>query len=284
MESLSKYLNNSTTDSSYSISPEEACKRKCDIFNGSAGDLHIADGYNCDKCKNRGYIYEPLSYEYFGRTIWTENAVPCECGKIRSVLSKLSRSGLRNVMDKYTMDAYKTTEPWQAKLKETVQSFLKYGEDNWLYIGGAPGSGKTHLCTVAALQLLKRNKEVYYMMWREDAPALKRLVNESEEYDKRLKALKEVDVLYIDDLFKTGRTERGEKQRPTSADINLAFEIINHRSVANKKTIISSECTDADLIDIDQALAGRIIEKSQPYCISLKGKEKDYRLKGNLTL
>lgn len=284
MQSLNNYLSSNTTESSCSISAEDACKRKCDIFNGSVGDLNEADGYDCDKCKNRGYIYEPLSYEYFGRTIWSENAVPCECRKIRNVLNRLRRSGLRDVMNKYTMESYTATEPWQAKVKEAVQSFVKDKEGKWLYIGGAPGSGKTHLCTAAALQLLQENKEVYYMMWRDDAPTLKRLVNEGDEYGKRIKVLKEIDVLYIDDLFKTGKSERGDKQRPTSADINLAFEIINHRSVTNKITIISSECTDADLIDIDQALAGRIIEKARPYCISLKGREKDYRLKGNMTL
>ena len=166
MESLNKYLNSNIMDSSYSITPEEECQRKCNIFNGSVGNLHEADGYNCDKCKNRGFIYEPLSYEYFGRKIWTENAVPCACRAVRRVLNRLSRSGLRDVMNKYTMDAYKTSEPWQEKVKGMVQAFINDDGDNWLYIGGAPGSGKTHLCTVAALQFLKKNKEVCYMMWR----------------------------------------------------------------------------------------------------------------------
>ena len=281
MESLNKYLN-STTALSSNLTPEAECQRLCDISNSTAGDLNELDGHNCEKCKNRGFVYSPASYEYFGRQIWYENAVPCSCQTIRKVLNRLNRSGLRDVMNKYSFLSYSTDEPWQQKLKSMVCGFLE-SADKWLYIGGAPGSGKTHLCTAAALQLLKRNQEVYYMMWREEAPKLKSLVND-EEYGKLLKVIKEVDVLYIDDLFKTGRTERGEKQRPTSADINLAFEIINSRSVANKRTIISSECTDTDLIDIDQALAGRIIERAQPYCISLKGKDKDYRLKGNITL
>ena len=26
----------------------------CDIFNRRVGNLNVADGYNCEKCKNRG--------------------------------------------------------------------------------------------------------------------------------------------------------------------------------------------------------------------------------------
>jgi DNA replication protein DnaC len=122
------------------------------------------------------------------------------------------------------------------------------------------------------------------MLWREDAPKIKSSIKDSEEYVRLVEPLKTVDLLYIDDLFKTGRSDTGEPQRPTVADINLAFEIINHRYTAGLTTIISSECTDAELIDIDQAVAGRIIERSRKHCISLKGKEKDYRLKGNVTL
>ena len=156
-------------------------------------------------------------------------------------------------------------------------------KDKWLYIGGATGSGKTHLCVAAMLKLLKQGKEVYYMLWREDVPKLKSLVTDHEEYERMISEIKNVDVLYIDDLFKTGRTESGAKQRPTPADINLAFEIINHRYVTNKVTVITSECTSNDLIDIDQATAGRIVEKSGAYCVSLKGKDKDWRLQGGTT-
>jgi hypothetical protein len=56
-------------------------------------------------------------------------------------------------------------------------------DGRWLYIGGATGSGKTHLSVAAMLKLLKRGKEVYYMLWREEVPKLKSLVNEHEEYE-----------------------------------------------------------------------------------------------------
>jgi hypothetical protein len=70
------------------------------------------------------------------------------------------------------------------------------------------------------------------------------------------------------------------KQRPTRADVNLAFEIINARGAANKITIISSECTLTDLIDIDEAVGGRIKQKCGAHCWSIDpDRSKNYRLR-----
>ena len=100
--------------------------------------------------------------------------------------------------------------------------------------------------------------------------------------------LKKAEVLYIDDLFKGGRDMDGNYKPPTPADINAAFEIINYRyNSPDLITIISSERILAELNDIDEAIAGRIAEKSKPngYCINLKrDAEKNWRMKGMLEL
>ena len=95
---------------------------------------------------------------------------------------------------------------------------------------------------------------------------------------KLIEYYKDVDVLYIDDLFKTGKAYGEEVQKPTAGDINLAFEIINSRVAQNKKTIISSESTIFELFDIDEAVAGRIKQMCGAYCISIsKDAGKNYR-------
>ena len=276
MESLKDIMGKYNTALSSNLTEEEICRLKCDIQNKIQGTL---EGYNCTECNNNGYIFVPKFTEGYG---WQETAVVCKCMKIRNVLKRLKKSGLEDGINK-KFDTYVTDTEWREQLKGMVLRWLNQ-EGSWLYIGGATGSGKTHLCVAAMLKLLKRGKEVYYMLWRKDAPKLKSLVNDHEAYDKMMSELMNVDVLYIDDLFKTGRTETGASQKPTVADINLAFEIINHRYVTNKVTVITSECVTAELIDIDQALAGRIVEKSGPFCVSLKGKDKDWRLKGGITL
>ena len=70
-------------------------------------------------------------------------------------------------------------------------------------------------------------------------------------YSRLLTPFKTVPVLYIDDLFKT---EAGKL--PTTADVNIAFEIINHRYInPDYITVISTEKTMDELIAIDEAVA-----------------------------
>lgn len=277
MQSLKEIAGMFNMAQSSKLTEEDMCKRKCELRNREVEE--DKDGHDCPICNNKEYVYEPRLNELYGA--WQETAIPCKCQKIRKVLRRLKKSGLQDSIKK-SFDSYQTNTEWRAKLKGMVLKWLDQ-DGRWLYIGGATGSGKTHLCVSAMLKLLNQGKEVYYMLWREEVPKLKSLVNEHEEYERRVSELKNVDVLYIDDLFKTGKTDRAT-QRPTDADINLAFEVINHRYVTNKVTVITSECTTTDLVDIDQALAGRIVEKSEPYCVSLKGKDKDWRLRGGTTL
>jgi DNA replication protein DnaC len=83
-------------------------------------------------------------------------------------------------------------------------------------------------------------------------------------------------VLYIDDFFKT---ESGKL--PTTAEINIAFEILNFRyNNPDLVTIISSEKGMSELLEIDEATGSRIFERSKDYSISIaKDKNKNYRLK-----
>ena len=71
---------------------------------------------------------------------------------------------------------------------------------------------------------------------------------------------------------------------PTPADVNVAFEIINYRyNNPSLLTIISSELTEADLLDIDEAVAGRIFERAKSISIS-KNRDRNYRIKKAVTL
>ena len=70
-------------------------------------------------------------------------------------------------------------------------------------------------------------KNTRYLQWRDEVPKIKAKAN-SDEYEKLVEPWKTVEVLYIDDLFKTGKgKDEQEEQKPTAADINVAFEIIN---------------------------------------------------------
>lgn len=107
-----------------------------------------------------------------------------------------------------------------------------------------------------------------YMLWRDVAVQAKANVNDDEVYADIVGPLKRVKCLYIDDLFKVGKGKP-----PTDGDVNLAFEILNSRyNDSSKLTIISTERTMEELLDIDEAVGSRIYERSAGYRLDFTGK------------
>ena len=120
------------------------------------------------------------------------------------------------------------------------------------------------------LYLLLAGMHVRYMLWRDE---IVRIKQGGEELQGLLEELKNVQVLYIDDLFKSGDL------RPTAADINYAFEILNYRYNNPKLlTILSSELTEDELLDVDEAVGGRIYERARAFTVG-RSRDKNYRLR-----
>lgn len=264
-----------------SLSPEQYEQAKADMYNASVGNLDEEDGYNCPLCLNRGNIAKVMYNDQFG--YYSEALVPCKCNRVRNAIRRLNRSGLKNVVKEYTFDKYEAPDKWQQTIKETAQRFCTDQVHDWFYIGGQSGAGKTHICTAIAVACIKQGKDARYMLWLEEIKRIKALITEPEKYNMILKELKETPVLYIDDLFKVGKGPDGQVSPPTKADIDVAFEILNHRyNNAGLITIISSERTLSELLDIDEAVAGRIAERSKAggYCINLKrDRAKNWRMR-----
>lgn len=255
-------------------------QRKVNDYNAGRGSLHLEDGYNCKLCKNKGQVSYVGENDAFGYP--AEYIRPCECWKIRNAIRSLYRSGLKDMTKKCTFDRYKAEESWQQTIKGKALGFCQETRGVWFYIGGQSGAGKSHICTAMTVQLIRQGKAARYMVWRDEVPRIKALVNEPDQYAAIMKELKETDVLYIDDLFKDGKDEFGQYKQPTAADVKLAFEIINYRyNNPALVTIVSSERTMAELDAIDEAVAGRIKERAEEYCISLaRDRKKNWRMKG----
>ena len=163
-------------------------------------------------------------------------------------------------------------------IRNRAEGFLEKamsGSGRGFFIGGQTGCGKTHICTALTVSLINSGKSARYMLWTDEAARLKACVND-DQYASLMWPLKAVGVLYIDDLFKP----TGASGQPTQADIRLAYELINYRyNSTNKVTIISSERTTGELCEIDEAIGGRIVEKSGQYCINIaRDRAKNWRL------
>ena len=268
---------------SNACSPEKYYKELCRLYNEKEGNLHLEDGYYCEKCKNKGFIAEAILTGY---GYWTKVENYCECQKIRKTMKQIQKSGLSNMLNKYRLDNYVIDETWQETIREEafdyIDCIMDVNQANtdkpWYFIGGASGAGKTHICTAICGELLQAGIPVRYMLWRDDSVKLKSSIMDSELYSKEINELKNVTILYIDDLFKSGYMN---SNKPSIADINLAFEIINYRyNIPELITIISSEYMPEKLENIDIGIAGRIYERAKPYVynIHIDGK-KNYRLR-----
>ena len=225
--------------------------------------------YDCPKCKNKHLIAVLDEDGKFA-------TMQCECRNIRKSIRKAEKSGLRQLLDIKTLDSFTATEKWQEGIKNKATEFINNNSGSWFYIGGQKGSGKSHLCTAIVGEFIRRGRDALYMLWRDRVVELKANVNNYEEYDRLMDELKKVDVLYIDDFYKTD-----SENKPTQADKNIAFELINYRyNNPDCITIISTELLMQELLTIDEAVGSRIFERSKGYQINIpQDITKNYRLR-----
>ena len=255
-------------------------QKKADDYNASTGDLNELDGYDCPICKNKGSIMMVEVLDNWPRPRMRD----CKCMAMRYTIARMKRSGLQNIITECTFEKYEELDPWHTSVKKRAMAYAA-NPSGWFFIGGQSGAGKSHLCTAICRSALLRGERVQYMMWVDDAAKLKGIVNEGDEYVREVDRFKKAPILYIDDLFKVQNDNGQNRGKPTPADVRLAFEIINFRVVSKMPTIISSEFTLAELVDIDQAVAGRIAEMAESNAISITPDiSKNYRLRKVVTV
>lgn len=226
---------------------------------------------NCSKCKGRGYIAEVLGEkDVRGNTVRCYMVLKeCECLSHKKENIVANNSGIQPLLQK-TFDNFIANSSWQANVKKLAEENAR--SNDWFYIGGQSGAGKTHICSAITNYQSKNGKKVKYMTWNEQINELKNFEDNSV-----IEKLKRVECLYIDDLFKRPKGEDG-LPKLSSPDIDKTWELINFRYLNKLKTIISSEVTLEDLIRIDESLGSRIKQCADKYIVSIKGNGRNLRL------
>ncbi len=242
------------------LTPLELERKRAENINRTPGDL---GGYDCPDCLNRGYF---VRVDEQGR----RRSEECRCMMVRQSRARLERSGLKDLVGRYAFATWQAKERWQKAALEMAQRFVEDPCGHWFLMAGQVGAGKSHLCTAVTAALMEQGMPARYMLWRDTAVQAKAVVNDDAAYAALVGPLKRIKVLYIDDLFKGARV--------TPGDVNLAFELLNSRyNDSGKITILSSERTVEQLLDIDEAVGSRIFERSKGYYLELTG-VKNWRL------
>lgn len=287
LDRLQQILAKFGTATTFDMSPKEWEQYKVDDWNKKSGNRDEMDGYDCKICKNKGTIAKLVENP---DGTYSHCFADCKCIEVRNSIMRMKRSGLKDIIKDYTFDKFDAAEPWQKSIKDAAMEYAK-NPQGWFFLGGQSGAGKTHLCTAICREFLLSGKRVVYMLWRDDIVKIKNAAKGASDFDgdagelqSLLDKYKTAEVLYIDDLFKTGRAADNSLVKPTVADINYAFEIINYRyNNPALLTIVSSELSEDELLDIDEAIGGRIYERAKSITIG-KSRDRNYRIKKAVTL
>ncbi len=292
MQPIADLILKSAPSASFSepLTIRDRMQEHADSYNATVGTLDADDGYRCERCKNRGNTMVIIDGPCEDAPP-VETVVTCSCMKTRQALRRMARAGFRNVIDRYTFASYLTDEDWQRIIRDSAKRFCEDTANNWFFIGGQSGAGKSHVCTAITAHYIRQGADAEYMLWQEDIDRIKAAATDGAELERLMKRLKTVPVLYIDDLFKCGEGSGARENQFSQADIRRTFEILNSRYLNPQLvTIISSEKSAEELVRIDQALAGRIVERASnggrlPYFISIgPDVKKNWRLKGVISL
>ncbi|UOF90823.1 ATP-binding protein [Fodinisporobacter ferrooxydans] len=233
----------------------------------------------CKKCNDEaGYLVKDDN----DNDIWRM----CDCVEQRrarrlmrtsELTDELRKLGFKNFLKDgrpaCVMRAYETASNYYRQFDH-----VRYDRQNSIALLGVPGTGKTHLLVAACNNLLTKGISVLYFPHVEGFNNLK---DNLDELETKIGYMKNVDVLYWDDLFKGRKT-------PTDFQLEQFFGVINYRYLNNKPIMVSSEKTVDQLMDIDQAIASRIYEMCKHFLVIMEltpeekaaGMKLNYRLEG----
>ncbi|MGE7840533.1 ATP-binding protein [Lysinibacillus sp. NPDC093712] len=251
--------------------------------------------YECMKCKDVGGLFEMKVDEdensiTYGKSfqIW----VDCECEKNRVVSKLMKASEITEEFKAMTFDNFFTNGAPKVvqdmhllatKYYAEFEQIQKTKQNSIAYLG-QPGSGKTHLLiALANLMMTEKHKSVLYFPFVEGFDDLR---SDFEKLEAKMIRMKQVDILFIDDLFKpvTKQMKDGERIKVPQGsewEIKQLYSVVNYRYMNHKPVFISSELTfDEMIVQMDEGLGTRFYQMCKQFFIHIdKDLGLNYRLK-----
>ncbi|WP_235617171.1 DnaA ATPase domain-containing protein [Lysinibacillus mangiferihumi] len=241
--------------------------------------------YNCPKCKDTGSYLVRKKNGYYIRGVEVEQDyyVECECSKMFKINRLIKSSAITEEFQKMSFKNFSTDDvhPKVVEMKSKANQYYAAFDDirgfrqNSIMLIGQPGCGKTHLLTAISNYLMHAKQvPVLYFPYKDGMNNI--AANNFERKNEIMDRMKEVDVLFIDDLFKP----IGGKVDVKPWQTEVIFEVVNYRYLNNKPLLISSELSLDDMLYIDEALTSRLFEMAQDFTVTIpKDMKVNYRLR-----
>lgn len=239
--------------------------------------------YDCPICKDESGWLVKKPVDMNGREVLLDHWVECGCAKRKRIEKLFAFSEITPQMQTRTFEAFRLEDrpvcvqnAYQIS-KQYLTDFekVKTQQENSIFLGGKPGSGKTHLLLAVANALIARGEAVLYFPFVEGLDELRSEIRENGSgYQKKLERLQRAPVLFIDDLYKI---KKGDE--PTKYEIKFLFSVVNYRYLNHLPMLVSSELTLDQVIFWDDAIGSRIFQMSRDYQVHLTdGVGLNYRL------
>ena len=227
--------------------------------------------YQCSKCNDTEYI---LRVDENGLTYGAR----CTCFEAKAAARLLKASGISESDSKKGFADFETMgiPALENAVKTATEYYMKFDKiretrHNSIMFCGASGRGKTTLGMALANNFIRKKCiGVRYTPYRDEMTLLKQEIRDEYTYHEHMGRIKNASILFIDDLL---------KGKVTESDINILYEIVNHRYLAKLPMIISTEKTPRQLVDFDEAIGSRLLEMCNGNLVVFDESVKNYRTK-----
>ncbi len=193
-------------------------------------DVH----YSCTVCRDTGFIDTKM----------------CKCLKELLIMKNIRSSGMGNLIDKqsfdnFDLDWYRTNDEDYKRMAHNFKIARAYARsfaahsDNLLLIG-TTGTGKTHISTAIAAEVIAQGFDVLYDSTQNIVSAFEddRFRSGFGQRESLSEKYIECDLLIIDDLG---------TEYTTQYTLSVLYNIINTRNNKGLSTIISTNLTAQEL-------------------------------------
>jgi len=192
-----------------------------------------------------------------------ESVLVCKCVEFYRVQQKLSWC---SIPEQYAKGGFESFDrSLQPQAFDTAKQWVNEEED-WLYMFGDYGTGKTHLATAAIREHHKKGIAGVII----SVPSMLDILRPRKDGDtQQFKQILSVPVLGLDDFGAQRNTEWVTEQ---------IFKILDYRSMRKKKTILTANYDLDQLASIDAGWP-RIVDRIAENAVCREMKPGTYRIK-----